>query len=156
MVISRRDRIAGGLFGMLVGDALGVPYEFNRAADIPAPDQIEMQPPLGFVRSHALVPPGTWSDDGAQALCSATASKASPRVGVRRCAARTCLSRCLSPYLRASWHHVMLRKFRRQALSRTRARRYSRSFAECATIAGCAECYFSFWPLWAVCQRSTG
>lgn len=28
-----------------------------------------MQPPPGFARSHPHVPPGSWSDDGAQALC---------------------------------------------------------------------------------------
>lgn len=54
---------------MLVGDALGVPYEFHAAADIPPPDQIEYAPPPGFRRAHHGVPPGTWSDDGAQALC---------------------------------------------------------------------------------------
>jgi ADP-ribosylglycohydrolase len=54
---------------MLVGDALGVPYEFSRAADIPPREAIEMAPPAGFRRAHGRVPPGTWSDDGAQALC---------------------------------------------------------------------------------------
>lgn len=65
----RRDAIVGGLLGLLVGDALGVPYEFKAARDIPALHQIEMDPPAGFRRSHPGVPPGTWSDDGAQALC---------------------------------------------------------------------------------------
>lgn len=64
-----RDRIAGGLFGLLVGDALGVPYEFNMPLDIPGLDEIEFEPPSDFRRSHGSVPPGTWSDDGAQALC---------------------------------------------------------------------------------------
>ncbi|HIG74704.1 MAG TPA: ADP-ribosylglycohydrolase family protein [Bacteroidetes bacterium] len=31
-------------------------------------ERIEMQPPRGFARAHAGTPPGTWSDDGAQAL----------------------------------------------------------------------------------------
>ena len=66
---SRQDRIAGGLVGLLVGDALGVPYEFHPATDIPASDLIEYTPPPRFRRAHAGVPPGTWSDDGAQALC---------------------------------------------------------------------------------------
>lgn len=65
----RRQRIAGGLIGLLVGDALGVPYEFNPPVAIPAEHLLEYQPPPGFQRSHARVPPGTWSDDGAQALC---------------------------------------------------------------------------------------
>ena len=62
------ERIQGGIYGLLAGDALGVPYEFHGAADIPPLDQIEMAPPAGFRRAHGSVPPGTWSDDGAQAL----------------------------------------------------------------------------------------
>ena len=65
----RRSRTAGGLFGLLIGDALGVPYEFRSAAQLPPFAQIDLQPPPGFDRAHARVPPGTWSDDGAQALC---------------------------------------------------------------------------------------
>lgn len=64
-----RERVAGGLIGLLVGDALGVPYEFHAAADLPAFARIDFEPPAGFRRAHAAVPPGTWSDDGAQALC---------------------------------------------------------------------------------------
>lgn len=59
----------GGLVGVLVGDALGVPYEFHPAQQLPARKAIEMQPPAGFPRAHTGVPIGTWSDDGAQALC---------------------------------------------------------------------------------------
>lgn len=66
---TRRDRIAGALVGLLVGDALGVPYEFNPPERIPPAEQLEYAPPPGFDRSHKGVPPGTWSDDGAQALC---------------------------------------------------------------------------------------
>jgi ADP-ribosylglycohydrolase len=64
-------RIEGGFVGLLVGDALGVPYEFHRPDTLPPPDAIEMTPPTGFRRSHPSVPAGTWSDDGAQALCLA-------------------------------------------------------------------------------------
>lgn len=63
------DKIAGGIWGALIGDALGVPYEFKPASAIPAPELIEFEPPAGYPRSHSSVPPGTWSDDGAQALC---------------------------------------------------------------------------------------
>ncbi|QQX83748.1 ADP-ribosylglycohydrolase family protein [Cupriavidus necator] len=59
----------GGLVGLLVGDALGVPYEFHSPQRLPAREQIEMQPPARFPRAHIGVPVGTWSDDGAQALC---------------------------------------------------------------------------------------
>jgi len=61
------ERISGGLVGLLIGDALGVPYEFHPASDIPAISEIELDPPPNFRRAHN-VPAGTWSDDGAQAL----------------------------------------------------------------------------------------
>lgn len=64
-----KDRLAGGLLGLLIGDALGVPYEFHAAAALPPRTQLELQPPAGFERAHDGVAPGTWSDDGAQALC---------------------------------------------------------------------------------------
>ncbi|MDY7224754.1 ADP-ribosylglycohydrolase family protein [Hyalangium rubrum] len=66
---TREERIAGGLYGLLIGDALGVPYEFHPPEQIPPREQIEFEPPVGFRRAHARVPPGTWSDDGAHALC---------------------------------------------------------------------------------------
>ena len=65
---TREERIEGGLIGLLVGDALGVPYEFHGPNDLPALEKIEFDPPPGFHRAHAGTPPGTWSDDGAQAL----------------------------------------------------------------------------------------
>ena len=63
-----RDRLEGSLMGLLIGDALGVPYEFQEPEELPAAHLIDYEPPTGFARSHASVPPGTWSDDGAQAL----------------------------------------------------------------------------------------
>ncbi|MDE7324762.1 MAG: ADP-ribosylglycohydrolase family protein [Lachnospiraceae bacterium] len=66
---TQQSRIRGGLYGLLVGDALGVPYEFHPANHIPPYCEIEMVPPKNFSRAHPLVMPGTWSDDGAQALC---------------------------------------------------------------------------------------
>jgi len=62
------ERIEGGLYGLLIGDALGVPYEFHPPGEIPPQAEIELVPPAGFQRAHARVPPGTWSDDGAHAL----------------------------------------------------------------------------------------
>lgn len=67
--MKRAARIRGALYGLLVGDALGVPYEFHPPGSIPPMDAIEMDPPPGFRRAHADTPVGTWSDDGAQALC---------------------------------------------------------------------------------------
>ncbi|MCI8650479.1 MAG: ADP-ribosylglycohydrolase family protein [Anaerotruncus sp.] len=63
------QRIRGGLYGLLIGDALGVPYEFREPGDLPALSQIEFVPPSSFYPTYPKVPAGTWSDDGAQALC---------------------------------------------------------------------------------------
>ena len=41
----KQDKILGGLFGLLIGDALGVPYEFYPPEQLPAYQDIEMQPP---------------------------------------------------------------------------------------------------------------
>jgi len=62
------DRLAGGLIGLLVGDALGVPYEFHPPERLPPLAEIEFTPPAAFRRAHHGTPPGAWSDDGAQAL----------------------------------------------------------------------------------------
>ncbi|MEB3358617.1 MAG: ADP-ribosylglycohydrolase family protein [Synechococcales bacterium] len=68
-MIARQDQITGGLLGLLIGDAVGVPYEFTSPDSIPPLDQIEMTPPADFRRTYPGIAPGTWSDDGAQALC---------------------------------------------------------------------------------------
>ena len=60
-----KSRMKGGLWGSLVGDALGVPVEFEgRAARV-------ADPVLGM-RAYGThrQPAGTWSDDGALLLCS--------------------------------------------------------------------------------------
>lgn len=66
---SLEERITGGVLGLLIGDALGVPYEFRSPEQIPLGAPFGFSPPSGFDRAHVDVPPGTWSDDGAQALC---------------------------------------------------------------------------------------
>jgi len=66
--INLAEKIRGGIVGLLIGDALGVPYEFHDAVSIPKLEEIEFEPPDYFRRSHAGVPIGTYSDDGAQAL----------------------------------------------------------------------------------------
>ena len=63
--LSRRERILGGLWGSLVGDALGVPVEFKDRAAVQADPVKEMR---GYGTHHQ--PPGTWSDDGALILCT--------------------------------------------------------------------------------------
>jgi ADP-ribosyl-[dinitrogen reductase] hydrolase len=55
-----RDRAAGTIVGLAIGDALGAPFEFRRRADIPVPLPAFEEPWMGF-------PPGTWTDDTALA-----------------------------------------------------------------------------------------
>lgn len=54
------ERLEGAIWGHLVGDAVGVPYEFR------APDRIG-DVDFGARGTHGQ-PPGTWSDDGALML----------------------------------------------------------------------------------------
>lgn len=67
--MSRQDQIKGAIYGLLIGDAVGVPYEFNLPDQLPVYDQIDMITPNGFVKTYPNIAFGTWSDDGAQALC---------------------------------------------------------------------------------------
>lgn len=62
-----KAQLRGALCGLLVGDALGVPYEFTPPDRLPPRQQLELTPPAGWPRAHQ-VPDGTWSDDGACAL----------------------------------------------------------------------------------------
>ncbi len=62
------QQISGGVWGLLIGDALGVPYEFNAPEKLPPRAQIEFEPPANFRRTYQGIAPGTWSDDGAGAL----------------------------------------------------------------------------------------
>ena len=66
---TKSSMIEGAIWGLLIGDALGVPYEFHPPEAIPPEELIEFSAPIDFSRAHAGVPPGTWSDDGAHALC---------------------------------------------------------------------------------------
>jgi ADP-ribosyl-[dinitrogen reductase] hydrolase len=63
--MSKRERILGGLWGSLVGDALGVPVEFKDRATVQADPVKDMRE---FGTHHQ--PRGTWSDDGALILCT--------------------------------------------------------------------------------------
>jgi ADP-ribosyl-[dinitrogen reductase] hydrolase len=55
-----RDRAVGSVLGLALGDALGAPFEFRRAAEIPSPLPAFELPWMGL-------PPGTTTDDTAMA-----------------------------------------------------------------------------------------
>ena len=56
------SRLAGGVWGHLVGDAIGVPYEFRKPSSI---GRVH----FGARGAHRQ-PAGTWSDDGALMLAT--------------------------------------------------------------------------------------
>ncbi|MEO8107615.1 MAG: ADP-ribosylglycohydrolase family protein, partial [Actinomycetes bacterium] len=60
MASDPRDAVRAAVYGHLVGDAIGVPYEFS------APDPNRIVELRGHGAHHQ--PPGTWSDDGALML----------------------------------------------------------------------------------------
>lgn len=72
-VISIPERVAGGIYGLLIGDAAGVPVEFRPPAKLPSPlnvtELLHGKVYTDQARSHPSAPKGAWSDDGAQALC---------------------------------------------------------------------------------------
>jgi ADP-ribosylglycohydrolase len=57
---SARQRVVGGILGLALGDALGAPFEFRRAHDVPSPIP-------AFELPWMDRPPGSWTDDTAMA-----------------------------------------------------------------------------------------
>lgn len=66
--LSFAQRIRGGIYGALVGDAIGVPAEFKGRLELD-------RNPVTDMRGGGMwgQQPGTWSDDGAMLLCTAEA-----------------------------------------------------------------------------------
>ncbi len=62
----KKDKVLGGLFGLCVGDALGLPLEFTSRSELKAEPVSDM---IGY-GSHNQ-PPGTWSDDSSLTFCLA-------------------------------------------------------------------------------------
>lgn len=60
-----QDKILGGLWGAVVGDALGVPVEFKSRLAVQENPVVGMR---GYGTHHQ--PPGTWSDDSSMLLCT--------------------------------------------------------------------------------------
>lgn len=59
-----KNKIRSGIFGLAIGDALGVPVEFQMRASLKSNPVTNMR---GFGTYHQ--PPGTWSDDTSMTLC---------------------------------------------------------------------------------------
>jgi ADP-ribosyl-[dinitrogen reductase] hydrolase len=62
---SQFDNVLGGLWGAIVGDALGVPVEFTSREERKKDPVINMR---GYGTHNQ--PPGTWSDDSSLILCT--------------------------------------------------------------------------------------
>jgi len=60
-----KDRILGGLWGAIIGDALGVPLEFKSREEV-------RRNPVTAMRGYGTfnLPPGSWSDDSSLMLCT--------------------------------------------------------------------------------------
>src|SRR5689334_23383454 len=70
-MIKMRDshrRLLGGMWGALIGDALGVPVEFTSR-------EVRRRDPVTDMRGYGThqQPSGTWSDDGSLLLCTVEA-----------------------------------------------------------------------------------
>ena len=65
-----RERAVGSVLGLALGDAIGAPFEFRRANEIPSPLP-------AFELRWMDRPPGTWTDDTAMArhLCRSIAER---------------------------------------------------------------------------------
>ena len=61
-----KNTILSGLYGVAVGDALGVPVEFKKREYLKENPVTDM---MGFMCWNQ--PPGTWSDDSSLAFCTA-------------------------------------------------------------------------------------
>ena len=60
------NKVLDGLFGLCIGDALGVPVEFTSRDDLKEHPVADM---IGYGMYNQ--PPGTWSDDSSLAFCLA-------------------------------------------------------------------------------------
>jgi ADP-ribosylglycohydrolase len=65
------QKIAGGLWGVLVADAIGLPHQFKVAANIPERITMGMHHEPGYPKAFRKIEYGTWSDDGALTLALA-------------------------------------------------------------------------------------
>lgn len=64
--MTEKNKVIDALLGVAIGDALGVPFEFNSSEQMKQNPAIDM---VGYGRYN--VPAGTWSDDSSLTLCLA-------------------------------------------------------------------------------------
>lgn len=64
----KTNTIKGGLYGLILGDAVGRLFEFKSQDKLPSFHEIDIVPPQNYNPTYPDVPVGTWTDDTAQAL----------------------------------------------------------------------------------------
>ena len=79
--MTERDRAAGCILGLALGDALGAPFEFMRSHEIPRPLPVLAEKWMGL-------PPGTTTDDTAMAMNLVDSLVSVGRLDTRDLAAR--------------------------------------------------------------------
>ena len=64
-MIDLKSRLKGGIIGLCVGDALGVPVEFTSRESL-------LNSPVAEMTGYGTYkqPPGTWSDDSSMTFCT--------------------------------------------------------------------------------------
>jgi len=85
-----QDRVLGGLWGAIIGDALGVPVEFTSRESCRRNPGTGMR---GYGTHHQ--PLGTWSDDSSLLLCTVEALHMHSLESPSRCAL---VGRCENHY----------------------------------------------------------
>jgi ADP-ribosyl-[dinitrogen reductase] hydrolase len=66
--VSLKDRVRGGFWGAVAGDALGLPVQFRSR------EEVKARPVTGMTGYGTFnMPPGTWSDDSSLLLCTVEA-----------------------------------------------------------------------------------
>ena len=88
---NQTNTIKGGLYGLLLGDAVGRSFEFKSAEQIPPFLQIDMAVfPPNFRQTYPDVPIGTWTDDGSQTLALLHSLTQNNCIDIRDFAGRLC------------------------------------------------------------------
>ena len=64
------DRTKGGIYGLLVGNAVGVPYKLSDNIYMQSLPYIDILPPSNHKKAFQQIRVGTYSDEGALSLCS--------------------------------------------------------------------------------------
>ena len=60
-----RNKVLGGIWGLIIGDAVGVPYEFTPQEDIPSIDKIDKS----LLPPDSVIPFSKYAGNARSAFC---------------------------------------------------------------------------------------